>query len=179
MSAESSTESTTTIPPIMPIMTAKQKKANMTSYWGVALPNHVYENEVLKKFLSENSQLVPLKNIHSTLLFVGKREDERELVYDGFEGIECTLTIDSFGYSDKALALQVESITYLDDGTETHVPSFPNHGKQHVTLALKEKVLAKDSVKVLLPTDEEGNGGTVVSFEPKLVLTGTVKRYLF
>lgn len=160
-------------------------KKNKTLYWGVSLSNDIYENDIIKTFLSEHTDLIPLpkakppKNIHTTLLFVGKKEDERELVYDGLEGTECTVTVDAYGYSDNALALQVESITYLKDGTVTDLPSFPNHGKQHVTLALKEKVMAKDSVKVLLSKDEEGNGGTVISFDPKLVLTGYVKRYLY
>jgi len=107
-------------------------------------------------------------------LFVGKRYDERESELQPHEDRECELIIDAFGYSRDALALRVESITYLDsdDGDiQKTLPSFPNR-QQHVTMALRVGVKPKDSVQTLL------GYGTIVEFENKIKLNGIVKRII-
>lgn len=166
-----------------------------TIYWGVELSNDVYENETIKKFLVEHPELVPLpkgkppKSIHTTLLFVGKKNNEKEVEFENLEGKECDVTIDAFGYSSNALALRVSDLKYNNDGTYVKCPSYPNHNMQHVTLALKEGVQPKDSVLALLPphnsssndmsskeTSSKETSGTIVKFDLKL--SGHIKRYV-
>jgi len=153
-------------------LSAKQLKKNMTAYWGVALSNDVFENELIKSFLEEHKELVPLKKIHSTLLYVGKKENPLEETYKDLEGIECTLIIPGYGYSENAMAFKVDGVTYIGaDNMTVNVQSFAV--QQHVTMALKAGTKAVDSVKTLL------GEGTFVEFPETLKIAGHIKRYLF
>lgn len=145
----------------------KKTKKNLTSYWGVSLSESILEsNDTIAQLLILNPQLKPLKKIHSTLLFVGKKVDPTEEIFKDLVDKECTLTVDAVGYSENAMALSVRSITYDNDQP---MPTYAV--KQHITLALKAGTKAFESVKTL-----QGEG-TVVDLD--LILTGTVHRYLF
>jgi hypothetical protein len=157
----------------------------------------VYDDSRVKEILSNNSHLIPLKSIHSTLVYIGKKKsDRRDDKYRSFEGIECIVIIDRYGLSENALALGVQSINISSStiGVQTisvskSVNEYANtslnnmHTKivptdavcQHVTMALKSGINAKDSVQTLL--DEK----TVHYFDNdnKITLKGIVKRYLF
>ena len=151
----------------------KKSKKNLTSYWGVSLNlSIVTENAELQSFLKSHDNLILLEKIHSTLLFVGKKENDNERVFIPLEGKLCQLEIIGFGSSESAIALDVKSITYKNDANEsTDVPSFAT--KQHVTIALSKGTKAVESVKTLL------GEGTYTKFDKPIIVTGTVKRYLF
>ena len=152
---------------------AIKSKKDLTAYWGISLSINILEHNEIKRILEENPQLIPLKNIHSTLLYVGKKEDDREKNYIMLEGVLCNLTITSIGVSEKAMALKVDKIVYTnDDNIEKELISFPNQ-QQHITLALKQGIKPVDSVKTLL-----GEGTIIILTEP-LIIQGYIKRYLF
>ena len=145
----------------------KKERKYLTMYWAVELDNGVFDNEEIKKILDEHPSLIKLGKIHSTLLFVGKKINKDEEIFLSFAEKECCVTIDSFGYSDDAMALNIKSII-CDDNV---VPSFAT--RQHVTMALKEGVAAKDSVNTLL------GDGTVKLLSTNITITGNVKRYIY
>jgi uncharacterized membrane protein len=116
------------------------------------------------------SQLVPLKKCHSTLLYVGKKENEDEKIFHEFEAKPCVVTVDALGLSKDALAFRVKNIM-TDEETARTVPTFAT--KQHITFALRSGVPAKDSVLTLL-----GQGDVTVLNEP-MILKGKVKRFLY
>lgn len=149
------------------IKLTKKERKKLTMYWGVELGNDVFDNPQIKSFLDEHPDLIKLEKIHSTLLFVGKKINKDEEVISPFSGKECEILIDAYGYSDDALTLRVKSIT-ADNQT---VPTFAI--QQHITMALKKGIFAKDSVKTLL------GEGTVEIFTEPIILTGKVKRYMF
>lgn len=152
---------------------AIKSKKDLTAYWGISLSTNILEHNEIKRILEENPQLIPLKNIHSTLLYVGKKEDDREKNYIMLEGVLCNLTITGIGISEKAMALKVDKIVYTnDDKIEKELISFPNQ-QQHITLALKQGIKPVDSVKTLL-----GEGTIIILVEP-LIIQGYIKRYLF
>lgn len=176
-----------------------QKKSRPVVYWAVDLKlDDVMSHPQIKEHLETHPELKPLQKIHSTLLFIGKRkpapvvESSRDLTtedlatqvesltitvpkeqdentYIEMDGKECTVMVSGFGHSDKALALQVESIKLSESGII--VPS--NAVKQHVTVALAQGTAAKDSVKTL-----QGEG-SIVHFKSTLVLTGYVRGFHF
>jgi hypothetical protein len=151
-------------------LSAKEKKKNLTSYWGVQLDNTLFDNLIIKQVLSDNKELIPLTKIHSTLLYVGKKEGNLdEEIIRPFENKKCLVTIDAFGSSEDALSMRVESI--ISDNID--IPSFAT--KQHITTALKQGIQAKDSVNTLLGCE----GSKITFVHPKIVLEGIVKRYLF
>ena len=145
------------------------KKKKLTLYWGVEI-NYKYEDlkNLNEDFYTKTEclQLIPLKKMHSTLLFVGKKENPNEEVFKPYEGKECKLIIDAFGYSDNALALRVKSIK-IDDND---VPTFAT--QQHITVALKTGIQAKDSVLTLT-----GQGTIVDCCEYTII--GTIKRFMY
>jgi hypothetical protein len=161
--------SETVVEPEVKLSKSAMKKLtkNNTMYWGAELTNDVFDNIEIKKFLDENPDLIKNVKIHSTLFFVGKKIHPDEDLIRPFEGKECTVTIDAYGHSEKALSLRVTSIQC--DGVD--VPSFAT--QQHVTMALQKGTPAKDSVKTLL------GEGTVTEFDVLITLTGKVKRYLY
>lgn len=149
----------------------KQKKKFLTMYWGIELSTELFNNDVIKSIFESNPNLVPLKKIHSTLLFVGKREGvEEEKDFIPLESKQCKLIIDAYGVSEDALALRVKSITYETEDGETKMPAYPNK-QQHITMGLRVGIPAKDSVLTLL--DDKN----ITPFD--IELTGTVKRYLY
>ena len=152
---------------------AIKSKKDLTAYWGISLSINILEHNEIKRILEENPQLIPLKNIHSTLLYVGKKEDDREKNYIMLEGVLCNLTITEIGVSEKAMALKVNKIIYInDDKIEKELISFPNQ-QQHITLALKQGIKPVDSVKTLL------GEGTIIILTKPLIIQGHIKRYLF
>lgn len=155
----------------------KTNKKNLTAFWGVSISlSVILQNELITKCLSENKNLIVLtKPIHTTLLYVGKKPDNpNESSYNNKEGKKCVLIIDSFGYSGDALALKVSSIKYINDSisadVDSNVPSYATI--QHITLALKKGIPAKDSINALVD-------GTIIKFDIPIVIISEIKRYLF
>lgn len=149
----------------------KVDKKNLTSYWGVELNvNDITQIEQIKQALYDKPQLKQLEKIHSTLLFVGKKEgNTNEDIFKPLEKKQCNVNISSFGLSDNALCVKVDSITYLENDEEKNMPTFATH--QHITFALGNGTKAVDSVKAL-------SDGQIINIDKK-ILSGTVKRYLF
>lgn len=157
----------------------------MVLYWAIELSvEDVMKNLQIKDFITTHNELNPLDKIHSTLLFVGRKkkvkQEEIESVmeqlkikedpedqYIKFNKRDCILTIKQFGYSSNAMALDVDSITFIDDNSKC--PS--NAIKQHVTMALSNGTKAVDSVKTLL------GEGTIEILNTPLKLYGKVKGY--
>lgn len=156
---------------------AGKKKERETMYWGVEInPENVLSLEPVKKTLADNAKLVPLKKMHSTLLFVGGdkkitdqlRSDEQ--VYMENVGRECIVTVSGHGWSEVAIALKVADIRFADNGTVVKTFAI----QQHVTTALAEGTKAVDSVKTI--TDPNGN---FVAYPEPVVLRGRLTRYFF
>ncbi len=154
----------------------------MVLYWAIELSlDEVMQNQQIKDFIISHNNLIPLEKIHSTLLFVGRKKKSKELetdlvnlsLNDAEEPYiknnqrDCVLTIKQFGFSSKAMALDVESIVFKDDSTECPT----NAIRQHVTMALSKDTKAVDSVKTLL-----GEGTIEILNEP-LKLYGKVRGY--
>ena len=146
----------------------------MTMYWGVKLsPESAFGNPTVIEQLANNPELIKLEKIHTTLLFVGKKENSDEEIVRPFEGKLCKLTIDAIGCSANACALRVKRITYDNDGEETDVPSPNGVGKtQHVTMALAKGHAAKDSVDSLVVE-------TTIELDTPFELFGAVFRYRY
>jgi hypothetical protein len=162
-------------------------------YWAVALDlKKILENNDIKKFLDEHQDLIMLKEVHSTLLFVGRKKKTAnttnttnltDLVADlgnlqvsntqepymKLDGKECQLVVKQFGYSANAMALEVKEIKMCED--DTSCPT--NAVKQHVTMALSNGTKAVDSVKTLL------GEGTIHTLTTPLLLTGTIKGFFY
>jgi hypothetical protein len=155
------------------------KKQKKTIYWGIELSNDLFDNSIIKEFLTDKGKnLIPLplsvkkKGIHSTLVFFKKDcdssfYDECESYYSKYDNKIANLIIPRFGYSENALALDVESIKYDNEEIKSYAI------KQHVTMALKEGIFAVDSVKTLL------GEGTIIDFDIPLSINGTIKRFYF
>jgi hypothetical protein len=141
----------------------------MTAYWGVHIdPQLVFEHEHIKACLIVHPQLIKLPHIHSTLLYVGRKDNPNEAIYQPHEGKECTLIIQELGLSQEAMTLAVESLTFpTGEAVPTHAT------QQHITLALKKGIKAVDSVKAL------GEQGCRVRLTPEIILKGRIKRFLF
>lgn len=156
----------------------------MVLYWAVELSlDEVMQNTQLREFIESHKDLIPLEKIHSTLLFVGRKKKtkvtdiETDLVTLSLNDAEepyiknnqryCVLTVKQFGYSSKALALDVESIVFNDDLSECPT----NAVRQHVTIALSKDTKAVDSVKTLL-----GEGTIKILNEP-FKLYGKIRGY--
>jgi len=118
--------------------------------------------DTMSQFISDN--LTPLKEMHSTLLFVGKKMDPREEKYFAIEGQLCELAITQFGKTDNAIALKVDSIISATD--RTLIPS--DNTIQHITVALAEGVKPVNSVESF---------SNMIVLDKPLFLSGKVKRY--
>ena len=163
--ATSSQKAEVTTPPV----NATKKKERKTLFWAVHVdPQLVLDQPLVKDSLEKNPQLIPLKKMHSTLLYVGRKDNDQEAVYIDLIDRECRLTVTSFGCSQNALALKVDSIVFVDTGDA--VKSF--NAIQHVTVALSEGTKAVDSIKSF---DE----GTVEKLDKPLILEGKLTRYFF
>jgi len=171
----------------------KELRKKLTSYWAVELDMNIFLHPEIESRLKLNTNLIPLKKIHSTLLYVGKKINDLEKVFIEFENIECTLTIDRIGISSNAMALGVKSIVYKNENTNTEcdLPTFAE--KQHITLALADGIPAKDSVltlydktdnidTIVIPKNDDNQGNTsskITYIEPQIIIQGKVKKYLF
>ena len=157
-------------------LSEKQIKKNLTSYWGISLTddtrNNILNNCQIKQILDNNVGLIPLLKIHSTLLYVGKKVNEDEAKFLPFENKECVLVISEFGYSDDSIALKVDSLNLSSDNTI--IPSFSE--TQHITLALRQTIMAKDSVKSI---NGENSNAVKIVLDEKIIVRGNVKRFLF
>ncbi len=151
----------------------KKSKKILTSYWAVDLQKSlIFTIPEISSFLESHKELIPLEKIHSTLLFVGKKENENEQYFFPLEGKECQVIISGYGYSENAIAMEVDNITYLSEtGENIKVPTFAI--KQHITTALSTGTKPVDSVKTL--TGE----GTITKFPHVIIVTGRIKRYFF
>ena len=145
--------------------TNKSKK-NKTLYWGIEINN--FNNEEINEFIKDKTHLILLKKIHSTLLFVGKKDNDDEKIFYEYEGQNCMMLISEFGYSNDALSIKVDSIVLSNS---KNVPTFAT--QQHITFALRESVKAVDSVKTLL------GEGTIIKLNNPVIIHGIVKRFLY
>ena len=152
-----------------------------TLFWGIQLNNEIFDNEIIKNQLKLNKQLIKLNQIHSTLLFVGKKSEliETEKPYFSYllptelkkiYGKKCKLIIDAYGCSNDALALRVKEIKVIDHNGNFEDNMLSHAVKQHITLALRKGIQAKDSVKSL----EEDK---IILFDTEIELYGYVKRW--
>lgn len=145
----------------------KVPKKRKTIYWGIQLnKNIILDNSHVKESLQKNPLLIPLNSMHSTLLFVGGKDNENESIFFQHINKKCILTIESHGISDSALALRVSKMEFVDDPNP--IPSFAKI--QHITVALDKNTKAVDSIKSF---DE----GTIVIHSEPLILEGSFKRY--
>lgn len=149
---------------------SKKNRKNLTAYWGISLNREIFDHPQIKTHLTAKPHLIGLEHIHSTLLYVGKKDDNpHEIYYHPHEGKDCLLTVTQLGCSDDAMALKIDKIQFADDANETHVPSHAT--QQHVTLALKQGIKAVDSIKCF-------NHKMIQLSEP-IVIKGHIKRYLY
>ena len=154
-------------------ITEKEKKKNLTAYWGVDLDMSILDKIEIKEFLESNPLLIKNKKIHCTLLYVGKKESNiNEEKFKDLEGKEVFVNITGFGHSENAMALQVDLVSYVNNDNEIIIVPFFGVQK-HITVALKEGVKAVDSVKTLL------GEGAVINFDSEYIVKGNIKRYLF
>ena len=151
----------------------QQKKPLKTVYWGIEVDiATILAHEPVAKSLTENPQLVPLKKMHTTLLFVGRKEDERDKLFLPYKDQMCQISVNAHGLSQDALALRVSKLEFVDDTIKGDaVPAYPNIA-QHVTVALKDGVKAVESVKSFAE-------GVMVDYDSDLVLTGKLTQYFF
>ena len=150
--------------------TSPAKKERKTLFWGVRVnPEVVLNHSLIKETLEKNPQLVPLKKMHSTLLFVGRKENPDEEIYLPDISKECKMVISGHGWSPNALTLRVDCITFMENNSL--VKSFAL--QQHITVALAEGTKAVDSVKTLM-----GDGEFLPYVEP-LILEGKLLKYYF
>lgn len=149
----------------------KPRPPKKTLYWGIKLSidQIVSSYDPIKDALTSNPDLKQNKEMHTTLLFVGRKDNPDEEQYKEHIGKKCTVTIGGHGISSVALCLHVIGMVFTE--TNTPVPSC-QQVKQHVTVALKEGTKAVDSVKAL---DE----GTYVEYTQPLQLDGVLYQYFF
>lgn len=156
-------------------------------YWGIDLElSDILINQEIKTFLDNHPELIQLKKVHSTLFFVGRKKVEKtekdvsdilenmslldpEEPYKKLNGKECELIINAFGYSDDAIALNVQTIKIKDDDSDCPT----NAKRQHITIALKTGIKAVDSVKTLL------GDGTIHELSSSLILKGFIKSFFY
>lgn len=149
-----------------------KKKPRKTLYWGIHFNvETILNHPLVKQSMDENPQLKPNKQMHTTLLYVGRKDDDREKAFDQFKGKSCAVTVSGHGISTNALALKVTQLVFVDDDIKSEpVPTFAT--MQHVTVGLKEGVKAVDSIKSF----EEG---TCIDYGEDFVLTGKLTQYFF
>ena len=153
-----------------PTSQQKPRPPKKTLYWGIKLSiDQIVSYDPIKDALTLNSDLKQNKEMHTTLLFVGRKDNPDEEQYKDHVGKKCTVTIGGHGISSVALCLHVTGMVFTE--TNMPVPSC-QQVKQHVTVALKEGTKAVDSVKAL---DE----GTYVEYTQPLQLDGVLYQYFF
>ncbi len=151
--------------------TSTDKKPRKTLYWSIQLDtNTILNHELIKKSLDSNKQLVPLTHMHSTLLYVGRKDDNREKIFEQYKDKLCNVTVTCHGVSNDALALKVSKLEFADTYLTDKVPTFATI--QHVTVALNKDVKAVDSIKSF----SEGN---VVDYDDEFVLNGKIRQCFY
>lgn len=153
----------------MEAKTDKPKKKQLTAYWGIEYnPEEILRLPQLREHI-ELHKVNPNHKLntkfHTTLLYVGKKVDERENVFIPLEGRDICVTVTGFGISNNAIAVNVS-----DDSIMSNIPSF--NDKHHITIALANGTPAKDSVKTLC------GEGTMINFDVPITIVGKIKRYL-
>lgn len=151
-------------------LTDYNKKVRKTIYWCVEFSdnelNKILKNESIAQQLKNNPQLITLNKMHTTLLYLGKKDNNSEKDYFDVIGKECNLEVDCYAVSENSLCLNVSCLQFNDN--KLNVPTFAK--RQHVTVALKQNVRAADSTLAF----EQGD---TINFDTKLVLKGFIKRY--
>ena len=149
------------------------KKHKHTAYWGIELQPSSIDHPLITRHLTDRPELIPLKSIHSTLLFVGKKPDNPdEDKYFPLQDLKCQVNISSFGVSDDAMALKVDSIKLIDQQASNSSQDVPSHAStQHVTFALKDGIKAVNSIRSF--------DHTMVALEQPIMIIGKIKRYMY
>jgi hypothetical protein len=146
------------------------KRKNLTVYWGIELNQDLFDHPDLIGSLVNHPQLIPLKHIHSTLLYVGKKENNPlEEIFRPLEQQDCYLILSHYGCSDEAMTIIVDQMTYKNGTEVKNVPSYVP--QQHITLALKPGVKPIDSVNCLQQS--------MLSLKAPIEVRGHIKRFLY
>lgn len=127
-----------------------------SAFWGMEITPFVQSNVL---------GLIPLKSIHSTLLYITPRTKSKEGIFKPLEGIVCNVYIYGYRYSEFAMIFLVDKITRKDN--DDVIPSFSK--VQHITLALKEGIKARDSIKLT---------SNCPVYPYQLVIESKIKRYI-
>lgn len=204
---EASTEQNTPVPRFEP---TKKKKPKKTLYWGVSLDAETTMNHPpIRKLLDDNPELVPLKKIHSTLLYVGRKNNENERVFldiiaprKSSDGCQEFVSPQRHEVDDRT-----RESNQTTDGNAPTADRSPKckllvtgHGcsKNALALLVAGIIFADDNTpvpsfaRVQHVTIALANGtkavdsvralqgeGTVVIYDETLVLEGTLKRYFY
>jgi hypothetical protein len=117
-------------------------------YWGIEInPNDILNIPEIAACLAANPALVPNKRMHTTLKWVGRKSNYDDSEFVPLVDKDCHLFISLYGVSEKALALSVDDMSFVDSDLGK-VPSYPNE-QQHITVALAEGEKAVNSVQTL------------------------------
>ena len=128
----------------------------MKSYWAVELNANDFD------FLQTNPILTHLSHIHSTLLICNTTTKTKEQYYQPFNMIDCTCIIDGYHQDNNACVLSVLCVI----ANQQRVLFFSK--QQHVTLALRDGVEAKHSVRAFKSPFQ--------AFDDLLIVGGTIKK---
>jgi N-glycosidase YbiA len=126
------------------------------SYWGASLENEF--THITSNFPNLNA----LYEIHSTLLYLSPKNKKFESHFLKLENKPCTITLLGYGYNANYVALDVKEVY-----CENVVPFYGK--KQHVTLAIKDGKLSKNSI-----TCFTNKTSKYVTFEEPLIVNGTI-----
>lgn len=159
------TKASTSQPQPAVIIAPKEKS---TLYWAIHIPELATVLDLVSLALSNNSDLIPNKEVHTTLLFVGRKPNEDEKVFLPNKDKSCNVMVSGYGITEDALSLRVESMVFTD--SLVPVPTFQTV-TQHITVALSKGTKAVDSYKAI--------DTNFVPFPNLVTLTGTLKQYFF
>lgn len=143
-------------------------KKKTTLFWGVEIePAIVFGNREIQDLLKTYPKVIPLKNLHVTLLYVGRKcnPDEEKMI--PFKHRQCLVVCKSVGFNDDAIVLRVDSLSYDDDDQSIIDPK----RLYHITLALRDTIKAKDSIKALM------GEGTELELTNPMMLSGRILRF--
>jgi hypothetical protein len=149
-------------------MSVAAKKIKSTLFWGVKIePLSVFSNDEIQDVLKKYPKVIPLKNIHVTLLYVGRKSNSDEDKIIPFKYNQCHVICKSICFNDDAVVLRIDSLRYDGEDQSIIDPNRP----YHITLALRESVKAKDSIKAM--TSE----GTELQLMNPIAISGTILCY--
>lgn len=126
------------------------------SYWCASLQNEF--THITSNFPNLNA----LSEIHSTLLYLTPKNKKFEGQFLKLENQSCTITLLGYGYNTNYVALDVKEVY-----CENVVPFYGK--KQHITLAIKESKLSKNSI-----TCFTNKTSKYVAFEEPLIVQGVI-----